>query len=298
MSTAGLPFTVKGVLPDLKDPILIVMLSGWIDASGAAASAMAHIINESAARSLIEFDADTFIDFRARRPFMELREGVNTRIAWNLPEMQVGTDNNERDVLLLTGPEPDIAWNAFAEAVAGLAKQLNVSKCIGLGAYPFGAPHTRSVGLTATSPDPSIIDRLTLSKNSLDAPAGVEAIIEHAMLRIGIPAFCLWAQIPHYVSSMAYPAASAALIEALCLETGLSYDTATLRQEAGVQRERLDQLVSNNPDHAEMLGKLEEAYDALHGATSNTDDSPMDISNMEDLAAEVEQFLRDQQPGG
>lgn len=298
MSTAGLPFTVKGVLPDLKDPILIVMLSGWIDASGAAASAMAHIINESAARSLIEFDADTFIDFRARRPFMELREGVNTRIAWNLPEMQVGTDNNERDVLLLTGPEPDIAWNAFAEAVAGLAKQLNVSKCIGLGAYPFGAPHTRSVGLTATSPDPSIIDRLTLSKNSLDAPAGVEAIIEHAMHRIGIPAFCLWAQIPHYVSSMAYPAASAALIEALCLETGLSYDTATLRQEAGVQRERLDQLVSNNPDHAEMLGKLEEAYDALHGATSNTDDSPMDISNMEDLAAEVEQFLRDQQPGG
>ena len=298
MSTAGLPFTVKGILPDPKDPILIVMLSGWIDASGAASSAMAHIINESAARSLIEFDADTFIDFRARRPFMELREGVNTRIAWNLPEMQVGTDNNERDVLLLTGPEPDIAWNAFAEAVAGLAKQLNVTKCIGLGAYPFGAPHTRSVGLTATSPDPSIIDRLTLSKNSLDAPAGVEAIIEHAMHRIGIPAFCLWAQIPHYVSSMAYPAASAALIEALCLETGLSYDTATLRQEASVQRERLDQLVSNNPDHAEMLSKLEEAYDALHGVSSGEQDSPMDISNMEDLAAEVEQFLRDQQPGG
>ena len=298
MSTAGLPFTVKGVLPDLKDPVLIVMLSGWIDASGAASSAMSHIINESAARSLIEFDADTFIDFRARRPFMELREGVNTRIAWNLPEIQVGTDDNDRDVLLLTGPEPDIAWNAFAEAVAGLAKQLNVTKCIGLGAYPFGAPHTRAVGLTATSPDPSIIERLTLSKNSLDAPAGVEAIIEHAMHRIEIPAFCLWAQIPHYVSSMAYPAASAALIDALCLETGLSYNTATLRQEAVVQRERLDQLVSNNPDHSEMLGKLEEAYDSLHGVSSGEQDSPLEISGVEDLAAEVEQFLRDQQPGG
>jgi hypothetical protein len=259
---------------------------------------MSHLITESAARSLIEFDADTFIDFRARRPFMELREGVNTRIAWSLPEIQVGTDDNERDVLFLTGPEPDMAWNAFAEAVAALAKQLNVSKCIGLGAYPFGAPHTRSVGLTATSPDPSIIDRLTLSKNSLDAPAGVEAIIEHAMHRIGIPAFCLWAQIPHYVASMAYPAASAALIDALCLETGLAYDTATLRQEAVVQRERLDQLVSNNPDHSEMLGKLEEAYDAMNGVSSGEQDSPMEIPSVEDLAAEVEQFLRDQQPGG
>ena len=298
MNMNGLPFTVKGVLPDLKDPVLIVMLSGWIDASGAASSAMAHIINESAARSLIEFDADTFIDFRARRPFMELREGVNTRIAWNLPEMQVGTDDNNRDVLLLTGPEPDIAWNAFAEAVAGLAKQLQVTKCIGLGAYPFGAPHTRTVGLRATSPDPTIIERLTLSKNSLDAPAGVEAIIEHAMHRIGIPAFCLWAQIPHYVSSMAYPAASAALIDAVCLETGLAYNTATLRQEAVVQRERLDQLVSNNPDHAEMLSKLEEAYDALHGATASDQDAPLEIPSVEELAAEVEQFLRDQQPGG
>jgi hypothetical protein len=298
MSSAGLPFSVKGVLPELTDPTLIVMFTGWIDASGAASSAMSHLINESAARSLIEFDADTFIDFRARRPFMELREGVNTRIAWSLPEMQVGTDSNERDVLFLTGPEPDMSWNAFAEAVAALAQQLKVSKCIGLGAYPYGAPHTRSVGLTATSPDPSIIERLTLSKNSLDAPAGVEAIIEHTMHRVGIPAFCLWAQIPHYVASMAYPAASAALIDALCLETGLAYDTASLRQEAVVQRERLDQLVSNNPDHSEMLGKLEEAYDSMHGATSGDQDTPIEIPSVEDLAAEVEQFLRDQQPGG
>jgi hypothetical protein len=78
----------------------------------------------------------------------------------------------------------------------------------------------------------------------------------------------------------------------------LAYDTASLRQEAVVQRERLDQLVSNNPDHSEMLGKLEEAYDAMNGVTSGEQDSPMEIPSVEDLAAEVEQFLRDQQPGG
>jgi hypothetical protein len=78
----------------------------------------------------------------------------------------------------------------------------------------------------------------------------------------------------------------------------LAYDTATLRQEAVVQRERLDQLVSNNPDHSEMLGKLEEAYDSMHGATSGDQDTPIEIPSVEDLAAEVEQFLRDQQPGG
>jgi hypothetical protein len=47
-----------------------------------------------------------------------------------------------------------------------------------------------------------------------------------------------------------------------------------------------------------MLGKLEEAYDSMHGATSGDQDTPIEIPSVEDLAAEVEQFLRDQQPGG
>jgi hypothetical protein len=115
---------------------------------------------------------------------------------------------------------------------------------------------------------------------------------------IGIPAMGMWAQIPHYVASMAYPAASAALVEAICLEAGLTLDTSALRREAGVQRERLDQLVSSNPEHAEMLGKLEIAYDEIHGIRSSTTNDDAVIPSVDELAAEVEQFLRDQQPGG
>ena len=43
-------------------------MSGWIDASGAAAGAMQHLINATASRDLIQFDGDTFVDYRARRP--------------------------------------------------------------------------------------------------------------------------------------------------------------------------------------------------------------------------------------
>ncbi|MBJ7369029.1 MAG: hypothetical protein JHC65_11305, partial [Ilumatobacteraceae bacterium] len=62
------PFRVHGQLPDLHEPTLITMLSGWIDASGAAAAAMETLVSELSAEPLITFDADTFIDFRARRP--------------------------------------------------------------------------------------------------------------------------------------------------------------------------------------------------------------------------------------
>jgi predicted ATP-grasp superfamily ATP-dependent carboligase len=298
MTSAPLPFTVKGQLPTLDSPVLIVMLNGWIDASGAANAAMEHLKNAIVSRDLITFDGDAFIDYRARRPMMELREGVNTRIVWSCPEMRVGNDEDGNDVLLLTGPEPDTAWQHFARTVAGLAQQLGVEKMIGMGAYPYGAPHTRAVGLSTTSPDADIAARLSFTKNSVDVPAGVEAILEHALHDIGIPAMGMWAQIPHYVASMAYPAASAALVEAICLEAGLTLDTSALRREAGVQRERLDQLVSSNPEHAEMLGKLEIAYDEIHGIRSSTTNDGAVIPSVDELAAEVEQFLRDQQPGG
>lgn len=297
-SPNGLPFTVNGQLPELHDTVLIVMLTGWIDASGAATAAMEHLLESSNAEVLVEFDPDTFMDFRARRPVMELREGVNTRIVWNTPQIKLGTDSHGTQFLLLTGPEPDTSWNVFASTVAGIAKQLNVSKSIGMGAYPFGAPHTRPVGLTATSPDPAIIERLTLSKNSLDVPAGIEPVIEHSLHNVGIASMCIWAQVPHYVASMAYPAATAALLEAVAVETGLGIDAVRFHRESGVQRERLDQLVSNNPEHMDMLNKLEMAYDEMHSEETPIGVTNMDIPTVDEIAAEVEQFLRDQQPGG
>lgn len=296
--SGAVPYTVHGELPTLQSPTLIIMMSGWIDASGAAAGAMEHLINTTASRDLIHFDGDTFVDFRARRPMMELREGVNTRIVWSVPEMRVGTDDDGRDVLLLTGPEPDMAWHFFADTVAALATQLGVNTAIGMGAYPFGAPHTRPVGFSATSPDPAVAQRLSLARNTVDVPAGVEAVLEHAMMAAGITALGIWAQIPHYVATMAYPAASAALVEAVCLEAGLTIDTSALRKESGVQRERLDQLVSGNPEHAEMLEKLEAAYDAEHGTFGTMKPDATAIPTVDEIAAEVEQFLRDQQTGG
>lgn len=295
-AAGGLPFTVEGQLPTLTSPVLVVQFSGWIDASGAAASAMELLVSESKSTRLITFDADTFIDYRARRPVMELRDGVNTNIDFSLPEIRVGVDANGRDVLLLTGPEPDMAWNFFAKTVGELAQQMNVTKMVGLGAYPFGAPHTRPVGITATSADPAVITRLDLSKSTLDAPAGVQSLLEHTLFQRNIQAVGLWAQVPHYVASMAYPLASAALLQAVCADTGLSFDSSRFRRESAVQRERLDQLVANNAEHASMLGQLEAAYDDMHGAPIEDDEA--DIPTVDELAAEVEQFLRDQQPGG
>ena len=68
--------------PELESPVVIAMLTGWIDAGGAGQMAMTVLEEEWSARPIATFDADTFIDYRARRPIMELRDGVNTNLVW------------------------------------------------------------------------------------------------------------------------------------------------------------------------------------------------------------------------
>ena len=120
--------------PELEEPVLVTMLVGWIDAGAAAATAMSVLENELAARPVATFDGDTFIDYRARRPTMMLRDGVNTELVWPDTRLLAGRDSAGHDVLLLTGHEPDANWRLFIDRAAGMAVDLGTRMMVGLGA--------------------------------------------------------------------------------------------------------------------------------------------------------------------
>jgi proteasome assembly chaperone (PAC2) family protein len=289
---------VGGELPALEDPLLVVMLTGWIDASGAAAAAVAAIDDECGAATIVTFDTDAFVDYRARRPTMEVRDGLNSRLVWPSIELKAGASEGGRDVVLLTGVEPDSAWQGFTAAVGDLAGRLGVVKAVGLGAYPIGVPHSRPTRLSATTPDPDLLAALPLpvARNSVDVPAGIASLIEHELVDRGIPALTLWAQVPHYVATMAYPAAAAALLDGLRDVTGVDIGADELRREAVLQRGRLDALVNGNDEHKAMLAQLERAYDEAQAEVdkSGFGIDPEHLPSGDELAAELERFLRDQ----
>jgi hypothetical protein len=289
-------------VPELVDPILVVMLTGWIDASGSAAAAMAVAEQECDAAPLVSFDDDVYIDFRARRPTLELRDGVNTRLAWSSPELQFGRSSSGQDVLFLSGPEPDMAWHRFAATIGELAAGLNVRRMAALGAYPFATPHTRPVQLSATSPSKDVLAGLPFRTSSVDVPAGMAAALEQSLHDRGIPAIGVWAQVPHYVATMSYPAASVALLDGLATATGIAIGAGDLRREAVLQRERLDQLIEGNEEHLAMVSQFERLYDAALESDGAPDegqpgDGELEMRSGDELAAEVERFLREQGPG-
>lgn len=279
--------------PMLHEPILIVMLTGWIDAAGAADAAAEALSKECETSPIVRFDDDTFIDFRARRPTMELRDGVNTDLIWSTIEMRAGRSSSGRDVLVLTGPEPDMAWHRFARLISDLAVDLGVTRMIAFGAYPFAAPHTRGPRLSCSSPSTEVLANVTFARSSVDVPAGMAAALEHALHARRIPTLGIWVQVPHYVVAMPYPAASVALLDGLTEVTGIEVAASALRAEVGPQRARIDASIDGNAEHLDMLRQLEELYDAaIDGEV--TDGPSIEMRSGDELADEIQAFLRDQ----
>lgn len=293
--------------PVLESPALLVMLAGWIDAAGAAGGAAQAIEHTTGMRTIATFDGDTFIDYRARRPVMELREGVSERIIWPQIELKAGKDLAGRDLLLLTGFEPDANWHLFTDLASKVCTEFGARIMVGLGAYPFATPHTRPSRVSCTTPSDAMARSVRWLRNTIDVPAGVEAVLEHAFNKRGVPAIGLWVQVPHYISNAAYPAASASLLEAAAETAGLSLDISHLTSQAAAQIARLDELVQGNPEHVVMLRQLEEVWDSVEPVSpahlQNPEPPPpaaaaaIDTEHLpsaDELAEELERFLREQ----
>ena len=278
--------------PDLDEPLLVLALEGWIDA-GLAAGGAAEVLSERLDTvTVARFSTDDLLDYRARRPIAHLADGVLRGLTWPEIELRAAIDDEGNEILLLVGAEPDRLWHRFADEVVTLALDFGARMCVGLGAYPFAAPHTRAPRVACTASTPRLAEG-TFLKASLDFPGGIQAAIEQGCDERGIPAVGLWAQIPHYVpTNMPFPAGSVALIEGLNLVGDLSLPVGDLSVQADATRARLDELIAQNPEHVARLRQLEVAWEQSEPA--ETPIGLTDLPTGDELAAELERFLRDQ----
>jgi len=272
--------------PDLESPVLLMALKGWIDAGFGADGAVETITDALERRTVARFDADALLDWRARRPVMRLEEGVNARLTWEETELSWARDGRGNDLLVLTGNEPDHAWLSFSEQVVDLALDLGARLVIGLGAYPTPVPHTRAPLVAASASSPDLAQGLL--RNSVEVPSGVQGMIERRAALRGLPALGLWAQVPHYVAAMPYPAASLALLETANRVADLALPVGDLAERAEASRARIDELIGQNLEHQAMLEQLEQQADQ-HATNTELADASGD-----ELVAELERFLREQ----
>ena len=243
----------------LTAPALIVALDGWVDAGSAATTAAALIA--AGGRTVATFDADRLFDYRARRPTLEIQDGRLSELSW--PDFEiVHAAHAGRDLLVLTGPEPDYRWRQLADAVVEAAVSLGVGQWISLGAIPAAVPHTRPVPILGTASRPGLLrgDIRPGPAGLLRVPGALVSVLEMRAAEAGIEAVGYFAQVPHYVTGPYAPAALA-LHQAAARHLDLELTSGPLDEEAVQLRTRLDAATSVDENTRSYVERLEAMVD-------------------------------------
>ncbi len=268
----------------LAAPAIVAALDGWVDAAGASTAAAALIAQGGA--EVASFDPDLLYDYRARRPVLDIVDGRLTELTW--PRLSIVRVRVEgRDLLVLTGAEPDFRWRELGAEVLELALRLGVVEWVSLGAIPAAVPHTRPVPVLATASRPDLLhpDERQGPVGLLRVPSAALSALEMRFVEAGIPTVGFYAQVPHYVAGP-YPQATAALLEHAGRHLGVSLPLDGLAEEAATTRARIDRAVSQDPETAAYVARLEASLGEEH------------LPSGDELASEIERFLRSQGSDG
>ncbi|HYI21048.1 MAG TPA: PAC2 family protein [Candidatus Limnocylindrales bacterium] len=271
---------------DLISPTVVVALDAWVDAGAASTSAVEALVGD-AAPNVATFEADLLYDYRARRPTLEIMDGRPSNLSW--PDLAFRRVRlGERDVLVLSGPEPDFRWRELAQDMVALVRALEVEQWISLGAIPAAVPHTRAVPILGTESSPGLLRGEIQPGPSgiLRVPAAAISVLDVAVAEAGIPAIGYFAQVPHYVSGE-YPPAAVALLETLGRHLDVEIDSAELQEEADQLRTRLDTATAVDEKTRAYVERLEEMADESR------------LPAGDELISEIERFLRERgnEPG-
>ena len=259
-----------------RQPVLLQALSGWVDAGGAGTDAAAVLAGSGPV--VAEFDPDALFDYRSNRPILDFVDGEIRDLQW--PAITVHMrDIGARDLLVMTGTEPDMRWREFAESVFELAGRYSVTRLISIGAVPAAVPHTLASPVMMTASNKELLIGQRVPEGILRVPSAAVSVVDHHFAEHGIETVGFWAQIPHYVSEPYKPAALA-LLSRVAGHLGLDLDLDEWRADADEQRSRLDEIVSSRPEAKQYIERLETMASSEFGLGDQ-------------IANEVERFLRD-----
>lgn len=264
---------------DLHEPSLLVALDGWVDAGSAATNAAERVADGGTV--IANFDTDVLFDYRARRPTLEIRDGRQRTLTWQ--DLKITRSRyGARDVLVMTGAEPDFRWRELSKELIALAERLGVVQWISLGAIPAAVPHTRPVPILGTSSKPGLLkgDIQPGPTGILRVPAACISVLDVAASKAGLPAVGYFAQIPHYVNGP-YATAALALLEAVNRHLEIEVAPGALANEAMLLRQRLDTATASDESTRQYVERLETMADE---AT---------LPEGDELIADIEKFLRE-----
>jgi proteasome assembly chaperone (PAC2) family protein len=275
--------------PQLRQPIMIAAFDGWTDAGGAATSAASYLSSRWNAEAFAEIDAEEFFDFTQRRPQVKLTGDLSREIVWPPNHFLAASIPDSHDVVILIGTEPHLKWRAFCDCVTSVATELQVQSLFTLGAMLGEVAHTRPAPVRVSTTDPSLAARLGLHRPQYQGPTGIVGVLQDAFAKVTIPVGSIMAQVPHYIPGTPSPKATLAIVERVSGLLPTKVSTSDLQRASTTYERQVTEAVASDEEIAGYVRDLER-----RGDDSEVLSDLGDIPSADALAAQLEQFLREQ----
>jgi hypothetical protein len=283
---AELTLDTAGIAP-LRDPVLLVALSGYFDVAGVATAALDYIVDDDRAVIVGDIDPDPFYDFTVERPTVEVVEdddGSERReIVWPSNQVRCVRTGAAHDLVALNGVEPHVLWPTYVRCVMTAVERLGVGLVVTLGAAPDTTPHTRMPVVVGSTADVGLARRLALSPPGYQGVTGVVGVLHSALEAAGVTSVSLRVGVPHYLPAGEHPRAVVSLVRHVShvIDVPLAVD---LRESIGFWDEQHTAAIGDDEQLRGYVQMLEVDYDR------RADNA---LASGGDLAARFEQFLRD-----
>lgn len=277
-------YRTDGLPTDLLAPVMIAAFDGWVDAAAAASTTAEHL--SKGGDLIATFDADVLYDYRSRRPVLDIIDGTLTRLTW--PSLELHRVRfGGRDLLILHGAEPDFRWRQLGDELLEMCLKMGVVQWVSIGAIPSAATHRRPTTVMATASGDGLLADHDVQgpPGLLRVPSACLSAVEMAVSGSGLPAVGFYAHVPHYIGGP-YADAALALIRHLAGHLSVELPEGSFAEDAEAQRGRLDAAVEGDDDLREMLDRLAD------------EDDETEVPSGDELAAEIERFLRAQGGSG
>jgi len=288
-------------LPLLRNPIAIIAFGGWNDACDVASTSADFIIDaHSDADVFAEVEPDAFYDFQQHRPSITIDDGVTKSLRWpTIRFTALLRPDDARDLVVVSGPEPNFHWKTIARSIAGLLADVGVEEALLAGAYVGAVNHRDAVQLSGVGSDAVSVVRSGLHSTSYEGPSGIVGVVQGACKESGIRSLSMWAPTPPYLGGNPYPKAVLAIIEKISDITNLHIDTSELITVDAEYTQKVDDALEEaGSDVSEFLEEIE-AYDEPflgtlfkpHRRTDEPSAPNLDPDHTDALVDEIVEFL-------
>lgn len=267
---------------------LIVAFEGWNDAAESASGAAKFICERLNADVVSTIDPEDYYDFQFTRPTVSYDLEGNRQINWPstdlcAPAVEVVAENPQLGrIHVLLGVEPSRRWQTFSAEIMEMIEDREIDAVLFLGAMLADVPHTRPIGVMATSQNERARLELNIERSHYEGPVGILSVLGIALEKAGIPSVALWASVPHYVHNTPSPKATLALLIEVEKYLGVQFDHGTLADEAFNWERGIDEVAEGDDDMAGYIEQLEKTRDEVESPAASGDA----------IAMEFEKFLR------